>query len=344
MKGIGEAGTIGAAPAVINAVVDALRPLGVTDVPMPAVRTTSKRSGRGRSTTPPAGGREPRAPHGADGTGVIPAAFDYVRADSVDAALASLAEHGDDAKVLAGGHSLLPLMKLRLAQPEVLIDVGRLSDLAYIRDGGDHVAIGALTRHRDVETTATCSRAAGADPRPRRRQVGDPQVRHRGTIGGSIAHADPASDLPAVLLALGASLVVRSQARGERVIAVDDFFTGFLESALEPDELLTEIRVPKVAGAGWSFQKFNRRAQDWAIVGVALRAQRRPPASAWSTWDRRRCGQAEWRRRWPTGATVADAAEHAADGAEPQADLNASVEYRTHLAKVLVRRALDEAS
>ncbi len=198
---------------------------------------------------------------------MIPAAFAYARAGSVDEAVALLAEHGDDAKLLAGGHSLLPLMKLRLATPSVLVDVGRLDELAYVREVGDEIAVGGLTRHHDVETNELLRRhvpilsaAAG--------EVGDPQVRHRGTLGGSLAHGDPASDLPAVVLALRASIVVRGSA-GERVIAADDFFLDFLETALAPDEIITEIRVPKTNGAGWAFEKFNRRAQDWAIVGVA---------------------------------------------------------------------------
>lgn len=272
---------------------------------------------------------------------MIPAAFDYHRAESVDDALASLAEHGDDAKLLAGGHSLLPLMKLRLAQPELLIDIGRLGDLAGIRDGGDHVAIGALTRHHDVVHSELLRQQVPILPAATA-EVGDPQVRHRGTIGGSISHADPASDLPAVLLALRASLVVRSQARGEREIGIDDFFTGFLESALEPDELLTEIRVPKVPDAGWSFQKFNRRAQDWAIVGVACVRNGATGIGLVNMGSTPlRAGAVEV--ALAGGADAASAAEHAADDAEPQADLNASVAYRTHLAKVLVHRALDEA-
>ncbi len=198
---------------------------------------------------------------------VIPAAFAYARADSVDEAVALLAEHGDDAKLLAGGHSLLPLMKLRLATPSVLVDVGRLDELSFVRDDGDTLAIGGLTRHHDVEHDAVLREhvpllAAAAG------EVGDPQVRHRGTLGGSLAHGDPASDLPAVVLALRGSIVVRGSG-GERVIAADDFFRGFLETALAPDEIITEVRVPKTGGAGWAFEKFNRRAQDWAIVGVA---------------------------------------------------------------------------
>ncbi|MGZ7008010.1 MAG: FAD binding domain-containing protein, partial [Ilumatobacteraceae bacterium] len=198
---------------------------------------------------------------------MIPAAFDYVRASSADEAISLIGQHGDDAKFLAGGHSLLPLMKLRLAQPSVLVDIGRISDLSYIRDAGDHIAIGALTRHMDLETSSVLAEhvpllahAAG--------HVGDPQVRHRGTIGGSIAHSDPASDLPATTLALGATYVAHGP-NGTREIAASDFFQGFLETALASDELLTEIRVSKMQGAGWNFQKFNRRAQDWAIVGVA---------------------------------------------------------------------------
>ncbi len=198
---------------------------------------------------------------------MIPAAFEYSRAGSADEAVSLLSQHGDDAKILAGGHSLLPLMKLRLASPAMLIDVGPVKDLSYIKDGGDHIAIGALTRHREVETSDLLKQQVPLLAHAAS-QVGDPQVRHRGTLGGSLAHSDPASDLPAVVLALGGTLVARSS-KGERTIAAGDFFTGFLESALAPDELLTEIRVPKFPGAGWSFQKFNRRAQDWAIVGVA---------------------------------------------------------------------------
>ncbi|MGD9792787.1 MAG: xanthine dehydrogenase family protein subunit M [Acidimicrobiia bacterium] len=270
---------------------------------------------------------------------MIPAKFDYHRATSVDDAINALASDAE-AKLLAGGHSLLPLMKLRLAQPSTLIDIGRLSELSYVRDGGDHLAIGALTRHREVETSSLLreqcpilSHVAG--------QVGDPQVRHRGTIGGSIAHADPASDLPAAVLALGGSIVVKGPS-GERVIAASSFFTGFLESAMAAGEILTEIRVPKVPGAGWSFQKFNRRAQDWAIVGVAavhnghtgvaLVNMGSTPILATSVGTA--VGQ---------GASAADAAELASAEAEPQSDLNASAEYRVHLAKVLVRRALQEA-
>jgi aerobic carbon-monoxide dehydrogenase medium subunit len=182
---------------------------------------------------------------------VIPAAFDYQRAGSVDEAIGLLTEAGEDAKLIAGGHSLLPLMKLRLAAPSVLIDIGRIADLSYVRGEGDEVRIGALTRHHDAATSDLLREQVPLLAQVAS-QIGDPQVRHRGTVGGSVAHGDPASDLPAALLALRATLVARGPG-GERTIAADDFFTGFLETALAPDEVLTEIRVPAVPGTGWAF-------------------------------------------------------------------------------------------
>jgi carbon-monoxide dehydrogenase medium subunit len=271
---------------------------------------------------------------------MIPAAFDYQRAESLDEAIRLLGEGGDEAKLLAGGHSLLPLMKLRLAAPSLLVDIGRLHDLSYVRDAGDRVAIGALTRHHDLQHSSLLQRevpllahVAG--------EIGDPQVRHRGTIGGSLAHGDPASDLPAACLAVGATFTLVGPG-GERTVAATDFFLGFLETALGPEEVLTEIVVPKMAGAGWSFQKFNRRAQDWAIVGVAavrngstgigLVNMGSVPLRA-SAVEESLAG----------GASIEEAASHAADGLDPPSDLNASPEYRRHLAQVLVRRALEEA-
>jgi carbon-monoxide dehydrogenase medium subunit len=277
---------------------------------------------------------------------VIPVAFDYERAATVDEALGLLAEHGDEAKLIAGGHSLLPLMKLRLATPAVLIDIAGLSDLTYIREEGDEIAIGALTRHHAVNTSELLARevpllahAAG--------QVGDPQVRHRGTIGGSLVHGDPASDLPAVLLALKARVIVTGPT-GERSVAASDLFTGFLETAVGEDEVLTEVRVPRLAGLGWSFQKFTQRACDWAIVGVA--AQAGEPGGG------RRAGVAlvnmgatplqaiAVEGALDGGADTAEAAALAAEGTEAPGDLNASPEFREHLARVLVRRALDETA
>jgi len=272
---------------------------------------------------------------------VIPAAFEYVRAGSAEEALAALAEHGEDAKVLAGGHSLVPLMKLRLATPAVLVDVGRVDDLKYIREEGDHVAIGALTRHRDVEVSGVLREHAPILAHATS-HVGDPQVRHRGTIGGSIAHGDPASDLPAVLLALGATLVAQGPS-GTREIPVDEFFQGFLETALGEGELLTEIRVPKVGGAGWSFQKFNRRAQDWAIVGVACVRTDGHAGIGLVNMDSRPVRARAAEQAVASGAGAGDAAAVADEGTEPAGDLNASPEFRRHLARVLTRRALEEA-
>jgi aerobic carbon-monoxide dehydrogenase medium subunit len=271
---------------------------------------------------------------------VIPAAFDYLRVDSVDAAVAALSEHGDEAKLLAGGHSLLPLMKLRLATPGVLVDIGRISELSYVRDAGDHVAIGALTRHFDVQHDAIAVSDAPLLAAVAGR-IGDPQVRHRGTIGGSLAHADPASDLPAAVLALGGTLVARGPG-GERQIAASDFFTGFLETQLAPDEVLIEVRVPK-ATQGYSYQKFTRRAQDWAIVGVAaVRVDGRVGVSLVNMAPTPvRAGAVE--EALASGASATDAAELAAEGLEPTADINATADYRRHLARVLTRRALVEA-
>ena len=273
---------------------------------------------------------------------MIPSTFDYVRASSADEAIRLLSQHGAEAKLLAGGHSLLPLMKLRLANPAVLVDVGELNELAYIRDGGDHIAVGALTRHHDLDGSELLGQevpllrhAAG--------QIGDPQVRHRGTIGGSIAHGDPASDLPAVLLALRATIVARGPG-GQREIRVDDFFTGFLETALAADDLLTEIRVPKVAGAGWSFQKFNRRAQDWAIVGVACVRTNGTAGIGLVNMGPTPIRAVAAEQALASGAGPADVAAVADEGTDPSEDLNASAAYRRHLARVLVRRALEEAT
>lgn len=274
---------------------------------------------------------------------MIPAAFEYVRADSPEAALAALAEHGDEAKLMAGGHSLIPMMKLRLAVPTVVVDIGRLTRLSYIRDRGDHVAIGALTTHYEVETSDVLhdhvpllAHAAS--------HVGDLQVRHRGTIGGSLAHSDPAADLPAVLLALDAVLVATGPGGATRDIAAADFFTGYFESSLAEGELLTEIRVPKMAGAGWSFQKFNRRAQDWAIVGVAAVHGPDRTGIGLVNMGTTPLRASATEAALASGASIADAAAAADEGTEPSADLHASVEYRRHLARVLVRRALEDAA
>jgi carbon-monoxide dehydrogenase medium subunit len=271
---------------------------------------------------------------------MIPPRFDYTRAGSAEEAIAALTEHGEDAKLLAGGHSLIPLLKLRLAQPSVLVDIERVADLSYIRREGEEVAIGALTRHRDVERSELLATevpllAAAAG------HVGDPQVRNRGTIGGSLAHGDGASDLPAVVLALGGTLVAQGP-NGRREIAAADFFEGFLETALAPDELLVEVRVPRAPG-GWSFQKFNRRAQDWAIVGVALATVEGSVGIGLVNMASVPVRATATEEALASGASAADAAALAAEGTEPPADIHGSPEYRSHLARVLVGRALAEA-
>jgi len=268
---------------------------------------------------------------------VIPAPFTYQRASSVDEALDLAARGGDDAKFLAGGHSLLPLMKLRLAVPEVLIDIGRLRELSYVREENGHIAVGALTSHHDLSRDRLVgselpllAHAAG--------QVGDPQIRHRGTIGGSLAHSDPAADLPAVMLVLDATLVARGPS-GSREIAAGDFFQGLFETSLEPGELLTEIRIPRPAQAGWSFQKFTKRAIDWAIVGAAVQGDQVALVNMGSTPLRASAVE----RALAGGAAPADAAAQAAEGTSPPEDINADRSYREHLARVLVGRGLAEA-
>ncbi len=271
----------------------------------------------------------------------MPASFEYLRAGSVEEALAALAEHGEEARLIAGGHSLLPLMKLRLANPSVLVDVGRLRDLSYIRADGDQVRIGALTRHRDLETSDLLATQVPL-LRAAAHQVGDSQVRHRGTIGGSLAHGDPASDLAAVVLALGGALVVEGPG-GAREIRADVFWKGFLETDLIGGEMLTEIRVPVTGVAGWSFQKFNRRAMDWAIVGVAAVHGAGMSRIGLVNMDSRPVRAVAVEEALRSGAGPAEAAEHAAESCTPPSDPSASAEYRAHLARVLVRRALEEA-
>ena len=277
---------------------------------------------------------------------MIPAAFDYEVAESVDHAIEFLGADGD-AKLLAGGHSLIPALKLRIARPSKLIDIGRLGDLSYVRDAGTQLAIGALTRHKAVrddpllqEHCPIVSTTAG--------MIGDPQVRHRGTIGGSLAHGDPASDLPAVMLALGAEMTIRG-ANGDRVVPAAEFFTGVFETAVGPGEVLTEIRVPKLgASTGWAYLKLNRRAQDWATVGVAALVHRDNGNVAGASIALTSMGATPLRAKavedaLASGAKPADAAEHTADGTDPSSDHAASAEFRAHLARVLGRRAIEEA-
>jgi aerobic carbon-monoxide dehydrogenase medium subunit len=279
---------------------------------------------------------------------VIPLAFDYEVAESADHAVQLLGQHGEDAKLLAGGHSLLPIMKLRLAAPTVLIDLGRVDDLKYVRDEGDHLAIGAMTRISDVERDATVQQQCGLLAYTAS-LVGDPQVRHRGTVGGTLSHGDAASDLPTALLALEGTFVIKGP-NGERTVAAGDFFQDYLQTVLEPDEVLTEVRVPKLNGAGWSYKKFNRRAQDWAVVGVAAVVERQN-----GTINAARIGltnmgstpvratAAESALSGASADSVAEATQSADEGTSPSSDIAASSEYRRHLARVLSRRAVEEA-
>jgi len=269
---------------------------------------------------------------------LIPAPFTYQRASSVDEAIDLAARAGEDAKFLAGGHSLMPLMKLRLAVPDTLVDIGRLSELSYLRADDGHIAVGALTSHDDIARSdllaselPLLAHAAG--------QIGDPQVRHCGTIGGSLAHSDPAADLPAVALALGATFVARGPS-GTREIAAGDFFLGLFETVLEPSELLTEIRIPKPRAAGWSFQKFAKRGIDWAIVGVAVQGSSVALVNMGSTPIRATAVE----QALAAGSGPREAAAHAAEGTSAADDLNGPRAYREHLARVLVGRALEESS
>jgi carbon-monoxide dehydrogenase medium subunit len=277
---------------------------------------------------------------------MIPAPFDYEVAESVEHAVELLGER-EDTKLLAGGHSLIPLMRLRFARPAVLVDLGRLDSLRYVRETGEQLAIGALTRHHDLhrdpllqEHCPLVRYTAGL--------IGDPQVRHRGTIGGSIAHGDSASDLPTVLVALDAELVVQGP-NGGRTLAAGEFFRGIFETALGPQDVLTEIRVPKLGSRGWSYMKFTRRAQDWATVGVAAVLRRSNGTIKDAAIALTNMGPTPVRARTAeealrTADDVAAAAEAVTAESDPPSDTNGSAEYRRHLATVLTRRALEEAA
>jgi carbon-monoxide dehydrogenase medium subunit len=279
---------------------------------------------------------------------VIPAAFDYEVAESVDHAIELLEQHGEDSKLIAGGHSLIPIMRLRLAAPTVLIDLDRLENLRYVRDEGDHLAIGALTRHRDVhnnellwEHCGIVSYTAGL--------LGDPSVQHRGTIGGTLAHGDPSADMPSVMSALEGELVIKGP-NGERTVGALDFFKDYLFTDLDLNEVVTEVRVPKLGrNTGWSYKKFARRSQDWAIVGVAavversnggINSARIGLTSMGSTPIRASAVEEALSGASPDG--IAEAANSADEGTSPAADDAASAEFRKHLARVWTRRAVEE--
>jgi aerobic carbon-monoxide dehydrogenase medium subunit len=269
---------------------------------------------------------------------VIPSPFDYVRVQSVDEAVAALTELGEDAKLLAGGHSLLPIMKLRLATPAVLIDISGISDLSYVRVEGDEVAIGAGTRHHELERSEVAGVEVPLLPHTAGR-VGDPQVRHRGTLGGTVAHSDPASDLPTALLALGGTVVVQGPG-GRREVPVTEFWTGFFETALSPDELVVEVRVPRTGSAGWGYEKFTRRENDWPIVAAAAVQGRVALANMGGSVVRATATEEALAR----GASIAEAAALADQGTSPTSDMHADEEYRRHLARLLTRRALEKAA
>ncbi len=279
---------------------------------------------------------------------MIPAEFDYTAPESLDDALKALADGGEDAKLLAGGHSLLPLMKLRLAAPSLLVDLRKVPGLHGIQREDGTWRIGALTPHAELEHTpdlGVVSLVAGT--------IADPQVRNRGTIGGSLAHGDPASDLPAVMLICEASVTLQGAGGAQRSVSASDLFQDYLETAVEPNEVLTEVRMPAYDGWGFSYEKFNRRSEDWAMVGVSALVRRdgdtiadvrvgltnmaSVPLRAMAVEDALR-GQSA------TADAIARAAEQAAEGTNPPADLNASSEYKRHLARVLARRALETAA
>jgi carbon-monoxide dehydrogenase medium subunit len=270
---------------------------------------------------------------------MIPAPFDYVRVGSVDEAVAALASD-DEAKLLAGGHSLLPAMRVRVARPSTLIDIARIGGLSAIREDGDEIVIGALARHHDVANSpllqSACPIVAFAAA-----QIGDPQVRHVGTIGGSVAHGDPAGDMPAVLLALGATMVATGANGATRGIEADAFFTGLFETALGPAEVLTEIRVPR-STAGWSFLKFNRRAQDWALVGVSAVRSDAGVRVALTNMGLTPLRSSAVEEALAAGEDLATAAARADEGTAPPDDAFASPDYRRALVKVLAKRALEE--
>lgn len=278
---------------------------------------------------------------------MIPASFDYESPKTLNEALSLLAAH-EDAKLLAGGHSLLPAMKLRLANPALLIDLGRIGGLDYIRDAGDTVSIGAMATHATVAASQLLHSSSPLLAETAS-NIGDIQVRNRGTIGGSLAQAHPSADYPAAVLALDARMVTASQS-GERVIPAHEFFTGMFTTALRPDEIITEIRVPKTTGAETVYKKFAHPASGYAVVGVAVVVRGSSAKIDEVAVGITGVAEIAYRattveaalRGKPAGA-IAEAAKHAADKVEALGDNYASAEYRRHMAQVYTRRALQEA-
>jgi aerobic carbon-monoxide dehydrogenase medium subunit len=280
---------------------------------------------------------------------VIPPEFDYTAPESLDGALKALADGGEDAKVLAGGHSLLPLMKLRLAAPTLLVDLRKVPGLRGVERTNGGWRIGAMTRHADLQTNGDLGIVASAAS-----LIADQQVRNRGTIGGSIAHGDPASDLPTVLLALDGTVTIMSGGGNTREVAASDMFQDYLTTAVGPGEILTEIHLPAMEGWGHGYQKFNRRAEDWAMVGVVALVKKAGDGSCedvriglthmGSTPLRATAAENALRGQGLDAQSIANAAEQAAEGTDPPGDLNATPDYKRHLAQVLTRRALEEAA
>lgn len=283
---------------------------------------------------------------------MIPAQFNYESPNTLDEALTLLATNPNDAKILAGGHSLIPAMKLRLAQPAMLVDIGRIKDLSYIRDEGGQILIGAMTTHYELESSTLLKKICPLLPECAA-HIGDVQVRNKGTIGGSVAHSDPAGDWPAAIIALGAEIVAVGK-NGERVIKADDFFVDLLTTALEGGEILREIRVTKPAGRfGHAYEKLRHPASGFAVVGVAVALRLGSDRTCESatigiTGVASKAYRAESVEQALQGKaldneTTAAAASHAADGVDSNSDLYASDDYRRHLAQVYTRRAITTA-
>ncbi len=283
---------------------------------------------------------------------MIPAQFDYVAPASVAEAVSALSEAGEDAKVLAGGQSLIPVLRLRLSYPTVLVDLRKIGDLRGVREEGNELVIGAMTRHADVLGDPLIRQYAGLVAEAAA-TVADPAVRHRGTFGGALAHADPAGDLAAVALALDAQLVAEGPS-GRRTIAAAEFFLDYLQTSLSPDEVLVEVRMPKLEGQwGVAYEKFNRTAQAWAIVGAAVAVRRDNGSLAesrvaltnmGSTPVRARAVEAALAGATADAGTIREAASHAAEGTTAPSDLSGASDYREHLARVLTERALVKAA
>jgi len=282
---------------------------------------------------------------------VIPAQFDYVAPTTLAEAITALGEAGEDAKILAGGQSLIPVLRLRLAFPSTLIDLSKVSELRGVCEDGDALVIGAMTKHADVMANPLVLQHAALLAEATS-TVADPAVRHRGTFGGALAHADPAGDLAAVALALDAELVAEGPG-GRRSIAAKDFFRDYLETALSPDEILTAVRIPKLTGDwGVRYEKFNRVAQAWAIVGVATAVRMEGGAIAEARIGLTNMGSTPVRPHSVEAALVGAATREqvvlasasAADGTTPPSDLGAQADYRQHLARVLTARAVAKAA